>query len=95
MNGLLAALTVFIGMLGGNNADDGATSPAAVEINTTTTTMPVSPHVISEKLNTCDKISDTDERNLCYAKATGDRFFCDRIKDSSLKTTCRRIIKTN
>jgi hypothetical protein len=90
MKGLLAVLTLMMGLLNGNqNPVDSTTSTTLIAIE------PVqNSHLIVENLEKCDKY-DGEEKILCYAKATKDKFFCKRLQDQELKEKCDKIVENN
>jgi len=90
MKELLVALTLFMGMFNGSPAESSST--------TTTTLAAIVPssesHSIEIELCKCDGLKDLDQKNLCYAKASGDVFFCDRVRDEDLKNQCYTGVKS-
>jgi len=84
MKELLVALTLFLGMFNNIPAENAST--------TTTTLASILPssesHRIETELCKCDVLKDLDQKNLCYAKASEDVFFCDRVRDDELKKQC-------
>lgn len=91
MKGLLVALTLFMNILSGygvsHDATGGITNLAETNV-TSTTTIPLASHKLSQDLEKCDKIPDMDNRNLCYAETSFDSFFCDRLQEQQLKDEC-------
>jgi len=98
MDGLLAALTMFLTIFSGSGAQTTADAPAqeagahaqaadACITSTTTVTVPAQRSAVQD-LEKCDSIPGKDARNLCYAQASKDSFFCDRICDQNLKNEC-------
>lgn len=88
MKELLMALAVVINMLGGHIASNvEGVDMSDVVVNSTTTTTLIPRSVITE-LENCDRVPDRDDKNMCYAQAAGDRFFCDRILNAGLRDEC-------
>jgi hypothetical protein len=93
MNELLMALTVVLNMLGGHVVSDApASGMADVAVNSTATTTLLISHSVARELEKCDLLSGRDAKNNCYAKATGDTFFCNRITDDGLKDECIKAV---
>ena len=92
MDGLLAtAVAVFLSIFNGSGAPAAADAPhvqAADVCITPPVNATVSQQLIGREMEKCDKISDKEARNLCYALASKDSFFCDRICDQKLKSDC-------
>lgn len=82
----MAALTLFMSIFNPGLAVPDGTSDSVQEEFSTTTTL-VSATVFKD-LEECDLITVVNDRNLCYATATSDSFFCDRIEDTELKNSC-------
>lgn len=82
------ALTVVINMLGVHVGSVTPAGSADSAVNSTTTTTLLISHAVAKELEKCDGLRDRDVKNLCYAKATGDKFFCDRILDDGLREEC-------
>ncbi|MFH1125851.1 MAG: hypothetical protein V1703_01885 [Candidatus Altiarchaeota archaeon] len=88
MKGLLTVLLLVVNMFNGTPGVDKATTTTMV----TTTTIPESPHQIVCNLEKCNSVSGQDKKNLCYAQASDDPFFCDRIQEQELKDECYKKI---
>jgi len=98
MEGLLAALALLISVISGSpHASDAGSMDlniSEIAINSTPN-VSLAPHSVIAKMEKCDKIRDNDERNLCYAKASSDSFFCDRIEDEALSKECKSKISNH
>ncbi|MBM3308895.1 MAG: hypothetical protein FJY77_01445 [Candidatus Altiarchaeales archaeon] len=83
MKELLVALTLFLGMFNNTPGENSSTTTTLASI------MPsIESHKIELELCKCDVLKDLDQKNLCYAKASEDVFFCDRVRDDELKKQC-------
>jgi len=94
MEGLLAAFTLVMSIFNGyaGVSDDSGALPA--DFNSTVVASPAQ-QPLAEQLEKCDTVSDSNLRNFCYAEATKDSFFCDRISDEALKKECSRKVSPN
>jgi hypothetical protein len=87
MKELLMALSLFMGILNGHTVSiDG--SDTATTTTLASAAVSTVPHQIELNLCKCDKIPDGNKRNLCYAEASCDPFFCERILEQELKDRC-------
>jgi hypothetical protein len=90
MDGLLAtALAVFLSIFNGSGAPAADAHAQSADVCVTPSlNATVAQQYIGREMEKCDSIADKDARNLCYALASKDSFFCDRICDQNLKNNC-------
>ncbi len=54
---------------------------------TSLTLVSISP-VFAGNMNSCNSISNSDNRNYCYAIASGESYHCNAIKNDDKKNYC-------